>query len=111
MTRPALMIELLAWIAATKTEFTRAASLLGTAHSIWRSIGTGISAFGPQLAGPHDRCQARTNAERLVVSRRTVDGDTGHLGRARASGTGEPLRVARGCAIPGGVGILEWCSN
>jgi DNA-binding CsgD family transcriptional regulator len=55
-----LMIELLAWIAASKSEFERAACLLGTATSVWRSIGTGIAAFGPELAEHHERCAERT---------------------------------------------------
>lgn len=56
----ALMIEMLAWIAGAERDFTRAARLLGTAHSIWRSAGTGIATFGPQLARHHEWCERRS---------------------------------------------------
>ncbi|HKS45954.1 MAG TPA: LuxR C-terminal-related transcriptional regulator [Amycolatopsis sp.] len=53
----ALMIELLAWIAAAKKEFGHAARLLGAIRSIWRTIGTTLSAFGPHLGNHHARCE------------------------------------------------------
>jgi predicted ATPase/DNA-binding CsgD family transcriptional regulator len=59
----ALMTELLAWISSSRNDHTRAACLLGTARSIWRSIGTGIGAFGPQLAQHHDRCERVARGE------------------------------------------------
>jgi predicted ATPase/DNA-binding CsgD family transcriptional regulator len=58
----ALMIDQLAWIAASKREFTRAASLLGTAHSVWRSIATDVSAFGPGIAGHRTDCERQTES-------------------------------------------------
>ncbi|MFJ8025698.1 ATP-binding protein [Streptomyces sp. NPDC096311] len=53
----AVLIELLAWIAASKKEFDRAARLLGAIGSIWRAIGTSLSAFGPHLDHHHARCE------------------------------------------------------
>jgi predicted ATPase/DNA-binding CsgD family transcriptional regulator len=55
-----LMIEQLAWIAATKRDFLRAAGLLGTAHSVWSSIGADISAFGPANSAFHADCERET---------------------------------------------------
>jgi predicted ATPase/DNA-binding CsgD family transcriptional regulator len=55
----ALMIETLAWIAGSGGETVRSARLLGTASSIWRSIGTRIEVFGAQLAAHHAQCSAR----------------------------------------------------
>lgn len=54
----ALMTHQLAWIAASKREFTRAASLLGAAHSIWRIIGTDISAFGSRYISYNVVCES-----------------------------------------------------
>ncbi|MFE4756792.1 ATP-binding protein [Streptomyces mirabilis] len=53
----AVLIELLAWIAASKKEFDHAARLLGAIRSIWRAIGTSLSAFGPHLDHLHARCE------------------------------------------------------
>lgn len=53
----ALMIETLAWVAGSAQDHARAASLLGAAHSIWRSLGTDINAFGPELADHHVACE------------------------------------------------------
>jgi predicted ATPase/DNA-binding CsgD family transcriptional regulator len=52
----ALMIETLAWIAGSAGRPERAAQLLGTASSIWRSIGTHVGVFGPPLGVHHDHC-------------------------------------------------------
>ncbi|WP_218026000.1 ATP-binding protein [Nocardia miyunensis] len=62
-----LMLELLAWIAAARGEYRRAAWLLGAIESEWRRIGTSITAFGPYLAQPHDACE-RTTAAALPES-------------------------------------------
>ncbi|MGW1028236.1 ATP-binding protein [Streptomyces sp. NPDC002577] len=53
----AVLIELLAWIAASKKEFGHAARLLGAIRSIWRAIGTSLSAFGPHLDHHHAQCE------------------------------------------------------
>jgi predicted ATPase/DNA-binding CsgD family transcriptional regulator len=41
-----LMIEQLSWLYTEKSDYTRAARLLGTADAIWRSLGTSVGAFG-----------------------------------------------------------------
>jgi predicted ATPase/DNA-binding CsgD family transcriptional regulator len=82
----ALMIELLAWVAASKGEFRHAARLLGSLRTIWRRIGTTIAAFGPHLADHHARC------EQIVVRRLSAaafaaaaaEGDRLDLGQAIA---------------------------
>jgi DNA-binding NarL/FixJ family response regulator len=51
------MIELLAWITATRREFGRAGRLLGALRAMWGAIGTSVSAFGPGLADHHARCE------------------------------------------------------
>ncbi|MHB9849074.1 ATP-binding protein [Streptomyces krungchingensis] len=53
----AVMIELLAWIAASKKEYVHAARLLGAIRSMWRATGTSLSAFGPHLSDHHTRCE------------------------------------------------------
>jgi predicted ATPase/DNA-binding CsgD family transcriptional regulator len=58
----ALIIELLAWIAASSGDATRAAGLLATADSVWSLIGTTIAAFGPPLGGHRADCEARARA-------------------------------------------------
>ncbi|WP_326731654.1 ATP-binding protein [Streptomyces phaeochromogenes] len=52
----ALMLELLAWITASNGEYERAARLLGAARSLWRDLGTSLSAFGPLMVEYHARC-------------------------------------------------------
>jgi predicted ATPase/DNA-binding CsgD family transcriptional regulator len=46
-----LTTELLAWIANDRKQFARARVLSRTAADVWRSMGTTIDAFGPQLSG------------------------------------------------------------
>ncbi|WP_063774729.1 winged helix-turn-helix domain-containing protein [Kitasatospora azatica] len=53
----ARMLELLAWAAADGGNPWRAARLLGAAAVLWRDAGSSISAFGPQLAEQHARCE------------------------------------------------------
>ncbi|MBB5889915.1 non-specific serine/threonine protein kinase [Kutzneria kofuensis] len=49
-------LETLAWIAGTDGQHTRAARLLGAAHTTWRSMGAPPS--GPRyLASVHNRCE------------------------------------------------------
>jgi predicted ATPase/DNA-binding CsgD family transcriptional regulator len=55
----ALMIELLAWVAASKGDAAEAGRLLGAVGSIWRAVGTSISAHGPYLARHHALCERR----------------------------------------------------
>ncbi|HTR90886.1 MAG TPA: LuxR C-terminal-related transcriptional regulator [Trebonia sp.] len=58
----ALIIELLAWIAASSGDPRRAAELLATAESVWSLIGTTITAFGPSLGAHRSECEARVRA-------------------------------------------------
>jgi predicted ATPase/DNA-binding NarL/FixJ family response regulator len=58
----ALIIELLAWIAASGAQARRAAALLATAESVWALIGTTIAAFGPALGVHREACEARVRA-------------------------------------------------
>jgi DNA-binding CsgD family transcriptional regulator len=53
----ALMLELLAWITASGGDHVRSGQLLGAVRTLWRDIGTTMSAFGPQLAEHHARCE------------------------------------------------------
>lgn len=54
----ALMIELTAWIAASRADHRRAAVLLGVISAIWTRIGTDIVNFGPHLERHHDECMS-----------------------------------------------------
>jgi predicted ATPase/DNA-binding CsgD family transcriptional regulator len=54
----ALSLELLAWIAATGGAPERAAGLLGSGHTIWRSMGRPLLGF-EVYADFHRACQAR----------------------------------------------------
>ena len=58
----ALMIEVLAWIAASQDLIPLAAARLEVARSLWTDIGTAIEAFGLPLRAPHDACEARVLA-------------------------------------------------
>jgi DNA-binding NarL/FixJ family response regulator len=53
------MIELLAWVAASKGDAAEAGRLLGAVGSIWRAVGTSVSAHGPYLARHHALCERR----------------------------------------------------
>ncbi|WP_052664896.1 LuxR C-terminal-related transcriptional regulator [Nitriliruptor alkaliphilus] len=81
----ALMIEVLAWIAASEGALPLATSRLAAARAVWASIGTTIEAFGPPLVRHHDACVARlatgptsrpdrTYAGRTVAVREIIDG-------------------------------------
>ncbi|GGQ17511.1 ATP-binding protein [Streptosporangium pseudovulgare] len=56
-----ITVEVLAWIAASREEFQRAARLLGIAGTVWATLGARMSGFG-YLAGYHDACEDRTRA-------------------------------------------------
>ncbi|MFE7837329.1 LuxR C-terminal-related transcriptional regulator [Streptomyces sp. NPDC057474] len=53
----ALMLDLLAWTAASQNDHERAARLLGTVRTLWRDTGTTILAFGPHLGRHHTHCE------------------------------------------------------
>ncbi|WP_336212667.1 ATP-binding protein [Nonomuraea sp. LPB2021202275-12-8] len=52
-------LEVLAWIAATQERWERAARLLGSLRTVWRSVGAPLGGYG-HLAGYHDDCERRT---------------------------------------------------
>ncbi|MGW0577444.1 ATP-binding protein [Streptomyces sp. NPDC002920] len=52
-----LMLELLAWITASRGEHERAAQLMGAVRCVWRDTGTTLAAFGPYLAECHAQCE------------------------------------------------------
>jgi predicted ATPase/DNA-binding CsgD family transcriptional regulator len=83
----ALMMELLAWITASRGDHERAARLLGSVRSLWRHIGTTIAAFGPHLAERHDQCErsvARALGEEAYEAALTEGGEYDRPARAIA---------------------------
>ncbi|WP_327584057.1 LuxR C-terminal-related transcriptional regulator [Nonomuraea sp. NBC_00507] len=52
-------VEVLAWIAASERDFTRAGELLGILRNIWEPIGVPLLGIG-HLIRYHDECEART---------------------------------------------------
>ncbi|MGW1270630.1 LuxR C-terminal-related transcriptional regulator [Streptomyces sp. NPDC002491] len=71
-----LTLEHLAWVSASAGEHLRAGRLLGAAGTLWRHIGTSVSAFFPQVIGHHQRCEE------------TVVGAVGRAAYARALAEG-----------------------
>jgi predicted ATPase/DNA-binding CsgD family transcriptional regulator len=87
----ALQLETLAWIAASRRDYPRAALLFGGVRELWRRLGTSISAFGVAFAGhsraceaslrnalPADRFEAQTAAGARLPLRELVDYAMGH---------------------------------
>lgn len=72
----AIPIEHLAWVASSKAEFTVAARLLGTVDSVYRGVGTDITAFGPGPVKGHTHCVTvtRTALGRLAFRRAFDEG-------------------------------------
>lgn len=58
-----LLLELLAWVSASRDDLAGAARLLATADSVWGLIGTTLSAFGPPLRTHRTRCERRIALE------------------------------------------------
>ncbi|WP_433253727.1 ATP-binding protein [Streptosporangium sp. CA-135522] len=52
-------LEVLAWIAATREQYEKAAMLLGILETVWRETGAPLSGFG-HMARYHDECESRT---------------------------------------------------
>ena len=52
-------LEVLAWVAATERQFTRAARLLGIAGGVWKAVGAVLSGYG-HLVRYHDACEDDT---------------------------------------------------
>jgi predicted ATPase/DNA-binding CsgD family transcriptional regulator len=73
----ALMIETLAWIAASEGEAATAASRLAAARLAWAAAGTTIAAFGPPLAVHH---AAAVERARAAGSARVPGSGGGHDG-------------------------------
>jgi non-specific serine/threonine protein kinase len=59
----ALIIELLAWVSASRDDLVATARLLGTADGVWALIGTTLSAFGPPLRMHREACERRLRTE------------------------------------------------
>ncbi|HEY6793434.1 MAG TPA: LuxR C-terminal-related transcriptional regulator [Kineosporiaceae bacterium] len=83
----ALIIELLAWIAASRDDLAAAARLLGTAESVWALVGTTLVAFGPPLQQHRDTCEERVRAalDPGVAAAERARGHHPTVGRAIAS--------------------------
>jgi non-specific serine/threonine protein kinase len=64
----ALQLETLGWIAVSRREYTRAATLYGGARELWRRLGTSISAFGVAFAG-HSRTCGESMRAALPIDR------------------------------------------
>lgn len=58
----ALLIELAAWIADTRDKPATSARFLSVADSVWESIGTHLTAFGPPLQEHRLACEASLRA-------------------------------------------------
>ena len=57
--RSTLCVEALAWIAASRRQYERAAVLLGAAGGLWRSMGTTLDGYG-HLVGFQRDCERQT---------------------------------------------------
>jgi predicted ATPase/DNA-binding CsgD family transcriptional regulator len=66
----ALTTDLLSWIAYDRKQFARAQSLSAAARHVWRTLGTSINAFGPQLS---------RFAEGHAPPRASLAADDGHV--------------------------------
>jgi non-specific serine/threonine protein kinase len=53
------IVELLAWVAASDGRYQQSARLLGAADTVWDSLGTSMTVFGPHLAGCRTTTEAR----------------------------------------------------
>ncbi|MER7922318.1 LuxR C-terminal-related transcriptional regulator [Streptomyces sp. NPDC096057] len=81
----ARMLEVLACATAAAGENRQAARLLGAADTLWRDAGTDITAFDPQLAAHHARCEEEVIAAlgRTSYAQAFAEGGT-HGGPGRA---------------------------
>ncbi|MEV0346201.1 LuxR family transcriptional regulator [Nonomuraea sp. NPDC050680] len=55
-------LEVLAWTACAQGRYERAATILGTAHPLWRAMGASPTLLFPHVRG-HEQCMARTREE------------------------------------------------
>ncbi|MFF9780586.1 ATP-binding protein [Streptomyces sp. NPDC013978] len=105
----ALMMELLAWITASRGDHQRAARLLGSVRSLWRHIGTAIAVFGPHLAERHDQCErsvARSLGEEAYEAALTEGGEYDRPARAIAYALDTQPVVAASTGPGSGAGPL-----
>lgn len=77
-------LEVLAWVAATEGQYTRAARLLGIAKAVWKAVGAVLSGHG-HLVRYHDAC---------VDDTRRALGSAGFLAESE-----------RGAGLPGEAGL------
>jgi DNA-binding NarL/FixJ family response regulator len=83
-------IELLAWIAAARSEFVRSAALLGAARAVWTEVGTDVVSFGHSLGGDSLECER--------AAREALGFRFDSLVRARASlSMDQAIAFATGC--------------
>ncbi|GDY28530.1 ATP-binding protein [Gandjariella thermophila] len=109
-------VETLAWIAAAEGIPERAASLLGAAASLWRSLGVALSRLG-HLRGGHAACDAAVReelGEPAFVAAFRRGGELSEENGVREALGELPDRVEAGGepAAPGGSGVplteREW---
>ncbi|MEU8146387.1 LuxR family transcriptional regulator [Nonomuraea sp. NPDC048901] len=55
-------LEVLAWTACAQGRYERAATILGTAHPLWRAMGASPTRLFPHVRG-HEQCMARAHEE------------------------------------------------
>lgn len=78
------MIELLAWVAASRGAAERAGRLLGAVRALWRTNGTSIASFGPYLAKHHTLCERQVVESVRPERWRTLLEEGSRWGRQRA---------------------------
>ncbi|WP_165497105.1 protein kinase [Rhodococcus sp. ABRD24] len=100
----ALTIELLSWIAASTSNFDRAAELVAAAGAVWSRLGTSVEAFGPHLQ--RDSIESAKKAANVLGNKRMTELSESHLkldkdaaidlaiGAARTAGQRQPHESA-----------------
>ena len=92
-----LLLELIGWVEAERGAAERAVLLLGATDARWRSIGSAISAFGPDLTAHHDRCVESLRRQLGDKGYERLFARGGHLGPLEAvSFAIEPNTAAAG---------------
>lgn len=92
-TGTALKLETLVWVAASRREYERAATLLGGVQQLWKRLGTSISAFGIHFARHAHECE---EALRLTMSAARFDS---RVAAGRALHVEELINYALGKAL------------
>jgi DNA-binding CsgD family transcriptional regulator/tetratricopeptide (TPR) repeat protein len=70
----ALTINLVAWIAASTSDFKRAAELAAVANAVWTGLGTSVAAFGPDIY--RDSIEAAKKVENALGPKAIADVNT-----------------------------------